>query len=57
MIGTLAFRAGTATPVEQADAVAELRNAEILLATERLNTQLAALNVLNAIGSFNPRAQ
>ena len=53
----VAFRAGTATPVEQADAVAQLRNAEILLNTERLNTQLASLNVLNAIGSFNPRAQ
>ncbi|HYD40287.1 MAG TPA: TolC family protein [Anaeromyxobacter sp.] len=51
----VAYRAGTATAVEQADAVAQLRNAEILLNTERLNAQLAALNVLNVIGSFNPR--
>ncbi len=52
----VAYRAGTATAVEQADAVAQLRNAEILVTTERLNAQLAALNVLNVIGSFNPRA-
>jgi outer membrane protein TolC len=50
----VAYRAGTATAVEQADAVAQLRNAEILLATERLNTQLAGIGVLNTIGSSNP---
>ncbi len=53
----VAYRAGTATAVEQADATAQLRNAEIQVTTDTLNAQLAALNVLNAIGSFNPRAQ
>jgi outer membrane protein TolC len=53
----VAYRAGTATAVEQADAVAQLRNAEILLTTERLNAQLAALNVLNVTGSFHPRTK
>jgi outer membrane protein TolC len=52
----VSFRAGTATAVEQADATAQLRNAEIQVATDNLNAQLAALNVLNAIGSFNPRS-
>jgi outer membrane protein TolC len=51
----VAYRAGTATAVEQADATAQLRNAEIQVATENLNAQLAALQVLNTIGSFNPR--
>jgi outer membrane protein TolC len=51
----VAYRAGTATAVEQADATAQLRNAEILVTTDGLNAQLAALNVLNALGSFNPR--
>jgi len=51
----VAYRAGTATAVEQADATAQLRNAEILVTTDALNAQLAALNVLNAMGSFNPR--
>jgi outer membrane protein TolC len=53
----VAYRAGTATAVEQADATAQLRNAEIQVNTDRLNAQLAALQVLNAIGSFNPRAK
>lgn len=51
----VAYRAGTATAVEQADATAQLRNAEIQVATDNLNAQLAALEVLNTIGSFNPR--
>ncbi len=50
----VAYRAGTATAVEQADATAQLRNAEILVTTDALSVQLAALNVLNALGSFNP---
>jgi outer membrane protein TolC len=53
----VSYRAGTATAVEQADATAQLRNAEIQVTTDTLNAQLAALNVLNAVGSFNPRAQ
>jgi outer membrane protein TolC len=53
----VAYRAGTATAVEQADATAQLRNAEIQVTTDRLNAQLAALQVLNAVGSFEPRAQ
>jgi len=51
----VAYRAGTATAVEQADATAQLRNAEIQVLTDTLNAQLAALEVLNRIGSFNPR--
>ncbi len=53
----VAYRAGTATAVEQADATAQLRNAEIQVTTDRLNAQLAAVNVLNAVGSFNPRSK
>lgn len=53
----VAYRAGTATAVEQADATAQLRNAEIQVTTDTLNAQLAALNVLNAVGSFNPRSK
>ena len=37
----VAYRAGTATAVEQADATAQLRNAEIQVTTDRLNAQLA----------------
>lgn len=51
----VAYRAGTATAVEQADATAQLRNAQIAVTTDKLNAQLAALQVLNTIGSFNPR--
>ena len=51
----VAYRAGTATAVEQADATAQTRNAEIQVATDNLNAQLAALQVLNTVGSFNPR--
>jgi len=50
----VAYRAGTATAVEQADATAQLRNAEIQVTTDKLNAQLAAVQVLNTIGSFNP---
>jgi outer membrane protein, multidrug efflux system len=50
----VAFRAGTATAVEQADATAQLRTAEIGAITEALNAQLAALRVLEAAGAFNP---
>jgi outer membrane protein TolC len=51
----VAYRAGTATAVEQADATAQLRTAEIGATQENLNVQLAALNVLNVTGAFNPR--
>jgi outer membrane protein TolC len=51
----VAYRAGTSTAVEQADATAQLRTAEIGYTSETLNAQLAALQVLNAIGTFNPR--
>jgi outer membrane protein TolC len=53
----VAYRAGTSTAVEQADATAQLRNAENGVTGETLNAQLAALQVLNAAGSFNPRKQ
>jgi outer membrane protein TolC len=49
----VAFRAGTATAVELADATAELRNAEIGLLTEGLNAQLEALRVLQAVGELD----
>jgi outer membrane protein TolC len=51
----VAYRAGTATAVEQADATAQLRNAEITVVTETLNAQLAAVQVLRSIGAFHPR--
>lgn len=50
----VAFRAGTATAVEQADATAQLRTAELGQITESLNAQLAALRVLRAAGAFHP---
>jgi outer membrane protein TolC len=46
----VSYRAGAATAVEQADAVAALRNAEIGQLTEALSAQLAALRVLRAAG-------
>ncbi len=50
----VSYRAGAATAVEQADASAQLRNAEIAAATETLQAQLAALRVLQAAGEFEP---
>lgn len=50
----VSFKAGAATAVEQADATAALRNAEIQLATETLQAQLAAVRVLRASGTFDP---
>jgi outer membrane protein TolC len=50
----VSYRAGAATAVEQADATAALRNAEIGLQTESLQAQLAALGVLLAAGEFDP---
>jgi outer membrane protein TolC len=50
----VAFRAGTATAVEVADATAALRNAEIAFVTESLNAQLAAVQVLRVTGAFHP---
>jgi outer membrane protein TolC len=46
----VSFRAGAATAVEQADATAALRNAEIAQQTETLSAQLAALRVIQAVG-------
>jgi outer membrane protein TolC len=50
----VSYRAGAATAVEQADATAQLRNAEIAVTTEELQAQLAALRVLRAAGEFEP---
>jgi len=50
----VSFKAGAATAVEQADATAALRNAEIQLATESLQAQLAGVRVLRASGTFEP---
>jgi outer membrane protein TolC len=50
----VSFKAGAATAVEQADATAGLRNAEIQLATETLQAQLAAVRVMKAAGTFDP---
>ncbi len=47
----VSFRAGSATAVEQADATAALRNAEIAQLTEALNAQLAAVRVLLVAGT------
>jgi outer membrane protein TolC len=46
----VSFRAGAATAVEQADAVAQLRNAEIAYTAEALGAQLAALRVQKVAG-------
>ncbi len=46
----VSYRAGAATAVEQADATATLRNAEIAQQAEALGAQLAALRVLRAAG-------
>lgn len=50
----VSYRAGAATAVEQADATAALRNAEIAFTAESLAAQLAALRVLRAAGAFHP---
>jgi outer membrane protein TolC len=50
----VSFKAGAATAVEQADATSALRNAEVQLATETLQAQLAAVRVLRASGTFDP---
>lgn len=50
----VAYAAGTATAVEQADATAQLRNAEIALTAESLGAQLAALRALKVAGAFHP---
>jgi outer membrane protein TolC len=50
----VSFKAGAATAVEQADATSALRNAEVQYATESLQSQLAAVRVLRASGTFDP---
>jgi outer membrane protein TolC len=47
----VSYRAGAATAVEQADATAQLRNAEIVQVTEGFNAQVAALRVLQTSGA------
>jgi outer membrane protein TolC len=46
----VSYRAGAATAVEQADATAQLRNAEFTQLAEGLNAQVAALRVLQTSG-------
>jgi outer membrane protein TolC len=46
----VSYQAGAAIAVEQADATASLRNAEIAVTTETLAADLAALRVLKAAG-------
>ncbi|HET6438872.1 MAG TPA: TolC family protein [Anaeromyxobacter sp.] len=53
----VAYRAGKATAVEQADATAQLRNSEAQVIADQLNAQLAALSVLNTVGAFHPGEQ
>jgi outer membrane protein TolC len=53
----VSYRAGAATAIEQADATAQLRTAEIAATAEALGAQLAALRVLKAAGEFEPRAR
>ncbi len=50
----VSYRAGAATALEQADATAALRNAEIAAQTDALQAQLSALRVLKAAGEFDP---
>ncbi len=47
----VSYRAGAATAIEQADATAQLRNAEIGYTNEALGAQLAALRVLKVAGA------
>jgi outer membrane protein TolC len=47
----VSYRAGAATAVEQADATAQLRNAELAQQAETLGAQLAALRVLRVAGA------
>lgn len=47
----VSYRAGAATAVEQADAIAQLRNAEVAQTAEALNAQLVALRVLQVVGA------
>ncbi len=47
----VSFRAGAATAVEQADATAQLRTAELAQQAEALGAQLAALRVLRVAGA------
>ena len=54
---SVSAQAGAATAVEQADATAALRNAEISVTTETLGVQLAALRVMKAAGAFERLAR
>ncbi|RKH16793.1 TolC family protein [Corallococcus praedator] len=48
----VSFQAGVATYLEVADANTSLTNAEVGFVSERLQASLAALRLLNALGSF-----
>ncbi|RYZ34449.1 MAG: TolC family protein, partial [Myxococcaceae bacterium] len=48
----VSFQAGMATYLEVADANTSLTNAEVGFVSERLQASLAALRLLNAMGSF-----
>ncbi len=50
----VAYQAGAATAVEQADATAAYRNAVLAATAEALQAQLTALRVLKAAGAFDP---
>jgi len=50
----VSFKAGAATAVEQADATATLRSAELAVQVEQLAAQRAALRVMQAVGARSP---
>jgi len=50
----VSYRAGAATAVEQADAIAALRSAELAVQVEQLAAQQAALRVMQAVGATTP---
>jgi outer membrane protein TolC len=50
----VSYKAGAATAVEQADATAALRSAELAVQVEQLNAQRAALRVMQAVGATTP---
>ncbi len=50
----VSYRAGAATALEQADATAALRNAEIAFSTDTLQAQLAAVRLLKVAGEYDP---
>ena len=53
----VSYRAGAATAIEQADATAQLRNAEFGLQVDAFNAQVAVLHVLQAAGAEKPEVK